>query len=73
MGAFFKGAVELIKALPLFIAVGKEIIALLHQVADFVERRKKLSELRDAMQKANQTGDTSDVEAIFRGTPPSPK
>lgn len=63
--AYLKGFWELVKALPTLISIAKQIFAFLHEVQDYVDRRKKAGELDAALKKARETKDTSDVEKIF--------
>lgn len=65
MTSWIVGAIALIKALPDLIAAAKEIFTLLHQVSDYFERKQKVTELKEALQKANQSGDTSGLDKLF--------
>lgn len=64
---YLVGAYTLLKALPDLIKLGKEIIAFLHQVSDYVERWQKTKEFREAVKVARETGDTSGIDRLFNG------
>lgn len=72
MGAIGSGIAliwKLMKALPGAISLGSAILDAWNSAKAAYERRKKLSELAKATEKAQQTGDTSDVENLFRNGP----
>ena len=57
---------QLILALPKITSLVLEIIKIIKKIPDAERRRIALSELKDAIQKAKQTGDTSHLDAIYR-------
>jgi hypothetical protein len=59
------GLFALLKAIPDFLRLGKEIMTFLHSISDYWERKNKLGELKDAVKEAREKKDTSKLEAIF--------
>lgn len=55
------GLWNLIKALPTFIALGREILRFLHEVRDYRERVEKLKEFHAAV----KTRDTAKINQLF--------
>ena len=65
MPAWIIGAIALIKAVPDIISVIRELFKLFHETVDYLERKQKVVEVKEALQKANQTGDTSALDKLF--------
>lgn len=65
MPAWIIGAIALIKAIPDIISVIRELFKLFHETVDYLERKQKVAEVKEALQKANQTGDTSGLDKLF--------
>lgn len=63
------------KAIPDLLSIAKEIFGFLHEVSDYFERWQKTKELKEAIQEAKATGDTSKLDKLFNGgtSAPTPK
>lgn len=59
---------EFIKSLPAILAFLMELKKFWDQEYDLYERKKKMKEMTDAVNKARTTGDTSDIESLLRGS-----
>jgi len=70
--SWITGLITLIKAVPDFLKLAKEIMGFLHEVADYFERHKKLKELKDALEKARKEKDTRGLDELFGGSKPPP-
>ncbi len=57
-----------LKSVPAIIGFLVELKKLWDQEYQTYERKKKMQEATDAIKKARTTGDTSDIEALFRGS-----
>lgn len=66
MAGWVVGAIALIKAIPDIISVVRELFKLFHETVDYLERKQKVVEVKEALQKANQTGDTSGLDKLFK-------
>ena len=62
---FWAGLWAIIKALPAIIAFIKEIAVVVDKGIDWAQTKIKLAAFTTAYKKAEATGDTSDLEAIF--------
>ena len=59
------GILALIRSLPDLFVIAKELIKFLNETKDYLERREKLKELKEASKLAVK-GDTSGYEKLFR-------
>lgn len=76
LGGLGGGAWNLIRAIPTFISLAREVMKFLHEFQDYRERVEKLRQLRNGIQ-ASRAGDPSQLTALFNGkasdaTPPAP-
>lgn len=66
MSAFFSGLWAVIKAAPAIWSLWKEISAIAEWAMKEIDSRKRIEELKDGMEFARKTKDTSKIESIFR-------
>lgn len=59
----------LLSLLPELISIVKSVIVWVNGRIDLAETKKKMQAMSAAISKAQETGDTSDVEAIFNPKP----
>lgn len=55
----------ILKNLPQIIGVVSKVMSLVSKGISFIEIQNKLDEFDDAIEKANETKDTSDLENLF--------
>lgn len=61
------GFIVWVKAIPDLIRLIKEVIMVVHLVDDYFGRWQKTKDFKEAIVKARTTGDTSDLEKLFKG------
>jgi hypothetical protein len=68
---FIQGLYILIKAIPDFLNLAKEIMKFLHELEDYLDRKNRLKELKEAVKDARENKDTSKLDQLFGAPPPS--
>ena len=66
MFGWITGLFVLLRSVPDFLKLAREIFSILHGVIDYFERRQKLQQLKDGLKDARETGDTSKLESLFK-------
>jgi hypothetical protein len=58
--------IAFLKSVPDIISLLTTVKGIVDEVSDIWQRRAQLKQINDALKKAKATGDTSDLEKIFR-------
>lgn len=66
MGNILSGIWVLIKNGPAIYKILKEIVQFLQSIYDYVEQKEKMEQLKKAIQKAKETGNTKELEDMFK-------
>lgn len=66
MGAFFSGLWAVIKAAPAIWSLWKEISSIAEWAMKEIDSKQRIEKLKDGMEFARKTKDTSKIEAIFK-------